>query len=113
MAHTGGSQSLGDVREDGSPIRRIRHISLALSLRLRVIFRSRLSIMLFACGLLHCSGLDKKTFRLVITSDPEPDSDPVSSLDMKSKLRIFIASSFSWEESVVDRVQALRLFRNF
>ena len=87
MAHAGGSLSVGAMREDGSPIRRMRHISLALSLRLRETFLSRLSIMLLACGLRHGNGFDKNTFRLVIISEPVPDSDPVSSLEMKSKLR--------------------------
>ena len=46
-------------------------------------------------------------------SDPEPDSESVSSLDMNSRLRIFIAFSFSWGESDVDAVHALRLLRSF
>ena len=112
IAHA-GSWLLGIGRGDGLPMRLTQHISFALSDRLRTIFLSKLSKIAFASGLLQGRGFVRKIFFLEVASLSDPESDPVSSLNIYSSASIFIRFSFFCDDSDVEIEQAERHWQNF
>ena len=86
---------------------RLRHISFALSELLRWAFRSMLAIMEFALSLRQGNGRSLKMVAGGTRSLSLPAvSCPVSSEDIKSTVRIFVASFFSSAVIAVEVVQA-------
>lgn len=112
MAHAGADE--GGCRVDGSLLYRLQHISFALSELLRWAFRSMLVMMEFALSLRQGSGriLNMVTGGASSLSLPA-DSCPVSSEDIKSTVRIFIASFFSSAVIAVEVIQAFILLCAF